>query len=139
MLTFVVDGRPIAWARARGDGAKRFTSPEQRAAKRRVAYLARVARASARPAWESDHEFLLTLTFIRRRKVSATPDVDNYAKLVMDACNGILWDDDAQIVALFAQKVDSRETELAGSERTIITVQRWAGGHRLDHDATEEE
>lgn len=32
------------------------------------------------------------------------PDVDNYAKLVMDALNGIAWVDDAQVVQLSVGK-----------------------------------
>lgn len=32
------------------------------------------------------------------------PDVDNFAKSVLDASNGVLWDDDSQITALFAFK-----------------------------------
>lgn len=32
------------------------------------------------------------------------PDLDNLVKLFLDAANGVLWDDDAQIVHLFAQK-----------------------------------
>lgn len=32
------------------------------------------------------------------------PDVDNYAKLVGDALNGVVWTDDAQIVDLHARK-----------------------------------
>lgn len=32
------------------------------------------------------------------------PDVDNYAKSVLDAANGILWDDDSQIVDLRVTK-----------------------------------
>jgi len=35
---------------------------------------------------------------------SGKPDIDNFAKTIMDACNGILWRDDAQIVELVAQK-----------------------------------
>jgi Holliday junction resolvase RusA-like endonuclease len=33
------------------------------------------------------------------------PDVDNVAKLVLDALNGVFWRDDAQIVDLAATKV----------------------------------
>lgn len=36
---------------------------------------------------------------------SSAPDIDNYAKAVMDACNGVLWADDGQIVGLSAWKV----------------------------------
>jgi Holliday junction resolvase RusA-like endonuclease len=28
------------------------------------------------------------------------PDVDNYAKAVLDACNGIVWNDDIQVASL---------------------------------------
>lgn len=33
------------------------------------------------------------------------PDIDNLAKAIMDACNGVLWDDDGQITSLSAQKI----------------------------------
>jgi Holliday junction resolvase RusA-like endonuclease len=33
------------------------------------------------------------------------PDVDNYAKSVLDASNKILWDDDSQITHLFISKL----------------------------------
>ena len=33
------------------------------------------------------------------------PDIDNYIKLVLDACNHYLWQDDSQIVDLSARKV----------------------------------
>jgi Holliday junction resolvase RusA-like endonuclease len=33
------------------------------------------------------------------------PDIDNYAKLLMDALNGICWTDDSQVVVLAVKKV----------------------------------
>jgi len=33
------------------------------------------------------------------------PDVDNYCKSLFDAANGILWEDDSQIIELHARKV----------------------------------
>jgi Holliday junction resolvase RusA-like endonuclease len=33
------------------------------------------------------------------------PDVDNYAKLVMDALNGYAWADDSQVTTLICRKV----------------------------------
>ena len=47
------------------------------------------------------------------------PDVDNYAKLVMDACNGILYIDDSQVVNLHASKVYSDYPRI---EVTLIEV-----------------
>lgn len=32
------------------------------------------------------------------------PDVDNYAKSILDLCNGIVWKDDAQIILLEVNK-----------------------------------
>ena len=32
------------------------------------------------------------------------PDSDNYAKLILDALNGVVWRDDSQVVRLFAEK-----------------------------------
>lgn len=33
------------------------------------------------------------------------PDLDNVCKLVLDALNGVAWDDDAQVVSIFANKL----------------------------------
>jgi len=35
---------------------------------------------------------------------TSKPDADNYAKLVLDALNGVLWRDDSQVVRLFVEK-----------------------------------
>lgn len=35
---------------------------------------------------------------------TSRPDVDNLGKLVMDACNGVLWHDDAQLVRVTLAK-----------------------------------
>lgn len=37
------------------------------------------------------------------------PDIDNLVKFVLDACNGILWEDDKKIVAINAKKIYSLE------------------------------
>lgn len=40
------------------------------------------------------------------------PDVDNTAKLVLDALNGITWADDTQVVELLVRKVYGPEPEI---------------------------
>ena len=50
----------------------------------------------------------LQLTFPDKRR----RDIDNYNKLLFDACNGILWDDDSQIIALYIEKKFERHTSL---------------------------
>lgn len=36
------------------------------------------------------------------------PDLDNYVKLVLDACNGYLWPDDSQVCRVTAEKTYSQ-------------------------------
>lgn len=49
---------------------------------------------------------------VTRDYPTVRPDIDNYAKAILDACNGIVWDDDAQIVELRLSKryADGRDT-----------------------------
>lgn len=35
---------------------------------------------------------------------SVKPDIDNYAKAVMDACNKVCWEDDSQVIDLRCSK-----------------------------------
>ena len=40
------------------------------------------------------------------------PDIDNVAKIVLDALNGVAWEDDAQVVSLTVSKLNrTRSTE----------------------------
>lgn len=47
-------------------------------------------------------------------------DVDNYAKLYLDACNGVVWKDDSQIVELIVKKQWHRYGTV---EMTVYTVE----------------
>lgn len=52
---------------------------------------------------------LVSLVFVveRPKKTSLQfpkPDVDNYCKAALDACNGHVWIDDTQVIALRAEK-----------------------------------
>jgi Holliday junction resolvase RusA-like endonuclease len=42
------------------------------------------------------------------------PDLDNLLKLLKDACNGIVWMDDSQVVIMIAKKVYETPTEKMG-------------------------
>lgn len=49
---------------------------------------------------------VVTLHFYKKIKPTAKKygDIDNLAKAVLDACNGVLWIDDSQITELHAYK-----------------------------------
>lgn len=46
-----------------------------------------------------------SLTFYRPRK---TGDLDNALKVILDALNGIAWEDDSQIVEIHARREDDK-------------------------------
>ena len=51
----------------------------------------------------------MVMTFRRKYRADSRRfgDIDNLVKGVMDACNGILFVDDSQVVSLTAEKVES--------------------------------
>lgn len=49
------------------------------------------------------------------------PDLDNYIKTVLDACQGILFADDSQVVRIYATKVYAWN-EIAGWKFSIRTL-----------------
>lgn len=58
-----------------------------------------------------------------RRWRESRPDIDNLTKAVMDASNGLIFEDDCQIVRLDARKVWGRQGEDAGVYMTVRSVQ----------------
>ncbi|MCB9178989.1 MAG: RusA family crossover junction endodeoxyribonuclease [Flavobacteriales bacterium] len=63
------------------------------------------------------------------------PDVDNYAKAVLDCCNGTIWDDDWQILDLYVAKQWADpgqpgyiELFLTKAENTDVRLPSWVEG-----------
>lgn len=52
------------------------------------------------------------------------PDTDNVAKLVLDALNGIAYEDDTQVVKLVVSKLDRVRRD---KDSTRVTVAWWTG------------
>lgn len=117
------EGEPVAWARARqgraDDGAPTFyTHPRQAAQKDLITTLATLAMKGRPPLrgamglsvllwrtipagfnkWQRDAAAAGTL------RPAVKPDADNFAKLVKDALNRVVWVDDAQVVDLMVRK-----------------------------------
>lgn len=58
------------------------------------------------------------------------PDIDNLAKFVLDAMNGIVYEDDRQVVELLASKHKDSNDTMDG--RTVIKVKRYDDRYPVD-------
>lgn len=94
-----LDGDPVTWKRARSQGARRWTDPQDRRYRDAIRHALLAARP---PGWPLDARYSVTLVVHVRRDVG---DVDNYAKSWLDAGKGILWADDASVVELHVRRV----------------------------------
>lgn len=125
-FSFFLQGRPVPWARARVGRHGHFTPPKQRNYKLAVSsfFLSKVKRPLEGPLSVEIEIRLLrahsnkTLNPISRN----TSDIDNWAKMFLDAGNGALWLDDAQIVDLCARK---KWVLAAQDEGAFLTVREY--------------
>lgn len=91
-----VPGDPIPKGRPRhGKGDRTYTPKRTEDAQQSVAWALMQGRRIRKPAAGPVH---VTLSF--RTKTKRRCDIDNLAKLVLDAGNGIVYDDDQQVVRL---------------------------------------
>ncbi len=106
-VCFIVPGPPVPTARTRSTrNGTHYNTKRTRDYRARVKLHA-LAEMKHRPPLKG--ELLLIANFKlpdRRRR-----DLDNLVKGVKDAMNGIVWDDDSQVVAeLVTKKVDKENT-----------------------------
>lgn len=99
-VVFGIPGCPQPKERARkGAGGRWYTPPKTREYMKRVAQVALVYRP---PNWKKDRvykvEMLVTFPDNRRR------DLDNVVKGILDALNGVLWNDDASVVSILVNR-----------------------------------
>lgn len=86
-------------------------SSEARAYKKYVAEM--LQKSSIRPL---DGPINVFMAVYRPRR---SGDLDNRQKVTLDACNKLLWNDDNQVVGLFALRYDDKDNprvELTASE-----------------------
>lgn len=95
----VIEGEPVPWPRSRINRAGKYYLPRPYAE-----YRALVA-SELRHAYDRPYPLttrLGVLVGIYRRTMRRA-DIDNFAKTVLDAGNGIVWADDSQVVSLVAR------------------------------------
>ena len=106
MIKFAVENEPIPQARPRFGRGKIFEPARVSKYKEEVKAAATAAMKGAIPISSAVNAKIKAF-----RKFKATSrrfgDADNLAKAVLDACNGIIFCDDAQITKLTVEKIQS--------------------------------
>ena len=129
-LAFTIPGEPQAKERARVFGFKSksdrvnvrgVTPPRTRAYKERAALCATAAVSRAGWAFAEGEYYSVTIT-VYRTHFGKSGDIDNYAKAVLDAMNGIVFDDDRYVRKLVAALLQDRE-----NPRVEVVVEKMAG------------
>lgn len=112
LVAFTVPGKPVAWQRAGFAGGQGFyTKPETRAYQKVIQQIAALHFRGTPPL--ADNAIILNVTIHRARPkrkplppVPITrPDIDNIAKTVADALNGLIYHDDGQIADMHVRKI----------------------------------
>ena len=123
LLTFAVPGEIVAWKRARTRHGSHFTDPDVASYMTAIAQEALNAMRSMRPRMRvrpTGEPLAVTVraTFRHAKKTThgtpktTKPDVDNIAKVVLDALSGIAYHDDAVVGRCTVAKVWGPAPEL---------------------------
>lgn len=105
-VTFTAYGPPVPKARARRGKGGHWHTPKQTAEYEKLVAWHALARRRLIESWPLDGSYRIECAIYfpdeRRR------DSDNVLKSVLDACNGVLWNDDAQVVETATMKFVSK-------------------------------
>ena len=104
MIEFFVSGTPIPKQSYRAVKGGGYLYPRVVAWEQQVSLFARQAMAG-RPPMTGDLAMTIQFVFPDHRR----RDIDNSAKLVLDGCNGIVFEDDSQVVDLHLTKRVSKQ------------------------------
>ncbi len=125
-VDFTIAGDPVAQGRPRfsraGGFVRTYDPAKSRDAKQHVRYGAKIAMDGADPLdgpLKMYAEFGITLPKSQERKRTPVPkrwrtkkpDLDNLVKLIKDACSGIVYLDDNNIVEVHARKMQCAQGE----------------------------
>ena len=132
MISFIIPGRPVPMARPRVTAHGTYTPQKCADYKKAVALVAKAAMRGNEPlqgavSCSISLGFAIPKSYTKGKRLAAknnitrptgrnTGDADNHAKAILDACTGIVWRDDSQIVSLSVAKWWGREC----AEVTVI-------------------
>lgn len=141
-VSFVLPGQPQAWQRAGLSGGRHYVPPATAAYERAVALEAKVAMRGRPPMegplrLEADFSLAVPPSYGARKRVACLAgdlrpthrnDIDNLAKALCDALNGVVWVDDGQVVEARVAKRWAPEGGLAVTVEPIFPETRTAPG-----------
>ena len=134
-LAFTVPGDIVPWQRASSRGGQRYTPLRQRMYQDTVRNHALRAVGMGKCSgikWPLDAIYVLRIVIVRSGWQPF--DADNAAKTVMDACRGVLWQDDrARFVRAPWPVVAEPDAE---NPRTVVLVET-ADAERVEQVARE--
>lgn len=112
-----------------------YDPPENRAAKRLIQQYARLAMGGDDWPVAGPMAVYIVVNVKRPKSVKrdapvTRPDIDNYAKLVLDALNGFVWNDDSQVTELHAEKLYA-----LAEPGTSVRVERTKGRYEIEMHA----
>lgn len=87
--------------------------------KKRLSGALQVELVFARKVQKSLSKKERALRLTGEHRPTVKPDIDNYTKSTLDALNGVLWDDDAQIVRMILDKI------YTDTPAIIVRVKEW--------------
>jgi len=127
MIYFRIDGDPVAKGRPKFTRRGHAYTPKKTKDYEEAVRLAFMAQTSEQmPVYGKDTPLVVRATFAKSVPKSYTKkrreaclsgkvlptvkaDLDNYLKGVLDALNGLAWEDDSQIVMTVAEKIYAEE------------------------------
>lgn len=115
MIGFQIPGEPVAFARAGKNGTRHYTPAPQRNFMGVIALCAKRAMGAmppmTGPLWlQVRATYQHPASWPQKRKdatlwKTSKPDASNIVKLLEDACNTIVWEDDAQVARAEVDKI----------------------------------
>jgi Holliday junction resolvase RusA-like endonuclease len=116
LLVFVVEGRPVSWQRTNVVNGRPMTDKGQRSAKLAYSSAARAALGSR--AWDRERAYRVEVDAYYPNRVRG--DIDRIPGLMLDAMQGIVYEQDRQVTDLVVRRRVSKG-------RPRVEVRVWAG------------
>lgn len=113
IVDLTIDGEPLSKQRPRlGKGGRTHTPAETVKAEQSIGWEVKAKLRAVEPDKVSD--FGVEVVFYTN---NARTDLDNLTKLLMDACNKLVWHDDRQVTRLAASLIRKSK-----APRTVLKI-----------------